>query len=458
MVTQDFTVATHRSSEMRAGVALGDITPDVGVELGGYPYFDRANTGVHDTLFAGALYLHDDAGHDALLLVTDLFWISRRQAETVRRQVSETTGIHADSVIITCSHTHSAPNMIPLFDPLPGPPPYHGPVDEHYVASTVDTLTQLGVTAMRDTFEAEVGFALGNCGHGDGIGGNRRDPENGVTDTDLPVLAIRDSSGTLRAIWTKYALHPTILHGENTLVSADFPAAMRTTVADACPDAIFLYSMGTAGDQSPRYYREGQTFDEVERFGHVLGKAVTRAVESLRWLSEPSIATGCRVVDLPLKKYGTPEEMANLVRVARENEQSVLASGGTYTEAQTANLWSLGADWDLANSLLQADGRIQKRYDLSAPHTVHALVIADIGYAFLPGEVFCDFGLEIKRGSPLAQTHVITLSNGDLPGYCVTRDAIAEGGYEPGNSILAAESGHIMAAAALDLFSELATN
>jgi hypothetical protein len=50
---------------------------------------------------------------------------------------------------------------------------------------------------------------------------------------------------------------------------------------------------------------------------------------------------------------------------------------------------------------------------------------------------------------------VVTLANGQLPGYCVTQDALDEGGYEPGNSILAAASGHVMASAAVDLLTML---
>lgn len=443
---------------MRAGVALGDISPELGVALGGYPYFDRANTGVHDRLFAGALYLVDGKDSDVLLLVTDLFQITRRQVELIQAQLSERTGIAADRVIITCSHTHSAPWMKPMFEPLPGPPPFQANVDEDYVAGVIETLVGLGASAMGDVFDAEVGFARTSCGAASGVGGNRRDPDNGAIDADLPVLVVRDHSGAIRAIWTKYALHPTILHGENTLVSADFPGGMRTTVADAHPDAVFLYSMGTAGDQSPRFFRKGQTFEEVERFGVILGNAVLETLDELRWVNEAQISLSSRVVELPVKGYDVPAVLAERVDEARENEKKLIAAGAPYTEVQTANLWLLGAEWDWSNSLQQDDGRLRKRYELSAPHTVHGLVISDMAFAFLPGEIFCDFGLEIKSGSPYAETHVITLSNGDLPGYCVTQEALDEGGYEPGNSILAAESGNILAGAAIDIFTELNNN
>lgn len=443
---------------MHAGVAIGDISPELGVELGGYPYFDRANTGIHDRLHASALYLSDQHGNDVLLLVTDLFWISRHQADRARHLVGERTGIAAERVIITCSHTHSAPWMKSMFEPFPGQPPFETRVDEDYITGVIETLAALGASAMGDVFEAEVGFALTTCGADSGIGGNRRDPDNGAIDSDLPILAVRDRSGTVRAIWTKYALHPTILHGDNNLVSADFPGGMRTTVSNALPDAVFMYSMGTAGDQSPRYFRKGQTFEEAERFGVTLGDAVVEAVEELRWLDDAEISLASRVVDLPVKDYGVPATLAERVDEAREHEQGLIAAGAPYTEVQTANLWLLGAECDWSNSLQQEDGRLQKRYDSCAPYTVHGLVIGNISYVFLPGEIFCDFGLEIKTRSPFTETHVVTLSNGDLPGYCVTQEALAEGGYEPGNSILGATSGNILADAAIEILTELSNN
>ncbi|NHB85101.1 hypothetical protein G7085_12050 [Tessaracoccus sp. HDW20] len=51
----------------------------------------------------------------------------------------------------------------------------------------------------------------------------------------------------------------------------------------------------------------------------------------------------------------------------------------------------------------------------------------------------------------------MTLTNGHLPGYCVTQAALEEGGYEPGNSILAPASGRAIVDAAVDLLNRLAT-
>jgi hypothetical protein len=71
-----------------------------------------------------------------------------------------------------------------------------------------------------------------------------------------------------------------------------------------------------------------------------------------------------------------------------------------------------------------------------------------------PNELFCDFGLAIKRDSPLKYTLVSELTNGAM-GYVPTRQAFEEGGYEirklAGNSFLAMDAGEKIVAASLEL-------
>lgn len=440
---------------LKAGIAVADITPDLGVELGGYPYFERANTGVHDPLVASALFLADGTGGEVLILATDLFWITRKQADEIRAAIADRGNLSVERIFITCSHTHSAPWMSSIFEAFPGQPDFTTHVDDAYLALVRDQLVDVGLRAMENLFPAAVGHAVVTCGHDSGVGGNRRHPDGGAVDADVPVLTITDADGGLRAIWTKYALHPTVLHGDNALVSADFPGAIREAVAAAFPEAVFLYSMGTAGDQSPRYYRQGQTFDEASRLGGILGRAVIDAVEAAQPIDVPRISSKMTPVDLVTKTYRPIEELEAIVAERRHRLSDLVAVDAPYTERQSANLWLLGAECDYHNAIQESDGRLAARYARTNPIEVGALLIGETAWVFLPGEVFCDFGLSIKCGSPFAQTHVVTLTNGDLPGYCVTAESLIEGGYEPGNSILDAPSGSILVSTALNLLTQL---
>jgi hypothetical protein len=74
-----------------------------------------------------------------------------------------------------------------------------------------------------------------------------------------------------------------------------------------------------------------------------------------------------------------------------------------------------------------------------------------------PCELFCEFGLAIKSGSPVKYTLVSELTNGAM-GYVPTRQAFEEGGYEirklPGNSFLAMDAGGRIVDATLEMLEE----
>jgi neutral ceramidase len=79
----------------------------------------------------------------------------------------------------------------------------------------------------------------------------------------------------------------------------------------------------------------------------------------------------------------------------------------------------------------------------------------DLAVVLLPGEVFVDLGLAMKRASPFTHTLVIELSN-DNPAYIPTEKAFAEGSYETVNSRIAPGGGERLVAEAVRLLKTLA--
>ena len=93
---------------MKAGSGVVDITPPQGLELGGYPHYPRYNTGAHDPLYAGCLYLSN--GETEIAIVTlDLLFFSKVHVQSVRARVQQAAGIPAENIMISTIHTHSGP-------------------------------------------------------------------------------------------------------------------------------------------------------------------------------------------------------------------------------------------------------------------------------------------------------------------------------------------------------------
>lgn len=440
---------------LKAGVSIRDISPKKGVDLGGYPYFYRFNEGIHDPIYGGALYLGDEFDNGILLLISDLFYLIKPLADRLRKKASELTGFPFERIIVTCSHTHSAPWMSSMFEEIDEENAFSPTIDEEYNDYVIDSYAEIAKEALETTFDAKISFIKAQCGKAEGIGGNRRDPENGPSDEDLPILLVKDKNENLKAIFTKYALHPTILHGENKLVSADYPGAMRKAINKVYPEAVFLFALGVSGDQSPRYFRKDQTFAEVDRFGQTLAKAVLDKIPEAQYSEDWKFAFASGEMELIIKEYKTPEEHKKELERLREKEQELIKAKASYVDLQNANLAVLGAECDLDHANKAASGELLDMYNEEAPFIVNAFLLNDIAFVFLPGEIFVQFGLDIKEKSPFKETHVITLANGGLPGYCVTKEALEEGGYEPYNSLIDPASGDILVEKTIEVLEAL---
>ena len=78
----------------------------------------------------------------------------------------------------------------------------------------------------------------------------------------------------------------------------------------------------------------------------------------------------------------------------------------------------------------------------------------EVALVALPGEVFVDLGLAIKRASPFETTLVVELAH-DAPGYVPTRKAFTEGSYETVNSRIEPGGGELLVETAVRLLKEL---
>ena len=91
---------------IRAGAATANITPPLGIEMNGGTAPGYA-THVHDELHARALVLDDGTQRLAFVLV-DTCLLDRPVFDAAKALVLEHTGIPADHVAMSCTHTHSA--------------------------------------------------------------------------------------------------------------------------------------------------------------------------------------------------------------------------------------------------------------------------------------------------------------------------------------------------------------
>jgi len=87
------------------------------------------------------------------------------------------------------------------------------------------------------------------------------------------------------------------------------------------------------------------------------------------------------------------------------------------------------------------------------PWEVEVQVIAlgdQLAWVSLPGEIFVELGLAIKKSSPYAHTLIAELANGSI-GYIPDKSAYAQGNYEVVSARCAEGSGEMLVERALRL-------
>lgn len=433
------------SSALMAGAAVSDLTPQRRVFLYGYPHVARDSTGVHDPLQCAALYVRRGGGQ-ALFLANDLVHVSKELVAGIRRSITAETGVPAEAIMVTATHTHSGPVIVDHVSNAADPVvPKADPAYLQWVVRQVAAAAKAAVNAAQP---AELGLVIARA---QGVGTNRHDPI-GPADPDVPVLVARaaDTHAPIAAM-VVYAMHPTVLHEDSTLISGDFPHFARRYLQEHglganCP---VLYHHGASGNQSPRHVTRANTFAEAQRLGELLGRAIVDALPAMTFGVSVSIAARRRFVDLILREMPARAPAQRTLRAAREMFQRLQREGAPRAVVRTAECDVFGAEEtaELANAGI--DGRLAGAAAECSPAEIQVIEIGRWRFVGWPGEFFVEYALELKRGAP--DTFVITLANGELQGYVVTAEADASGVYEARNALFSHTNGPRIVAATLAL-------
>lgn len=428
---------------LKAAMTRVDITPPLGLELGGYPHYPRYNEGHHDPLYAACMYLSN--GEQEVAMVTlDLLFFSKKHVATVRNRVEALCGISGCNIMISCSHTHSGPwaaGRLDIESLEAGKEQPH-----EYVEQLITNITNIIAQAKAEAFEASFTYGTALCGAESGVGGNRRLP-GGPHDPLVSVMAIKDRENRVRGMLVNYTLHPTFIHEWSNVCTADYPCYLKLQLEEMEPGVIVGFAQGTSGNQSSRYYRQGESFDEAERVGRLLGKAAHKVLEKAVWEDDITIQTATATQEIELRNFGTEEELREKVAVDEANYKYLYEKYGNSTNRdeyylwQNANLKLLGSEDQLGYILMQKKGiRIELLED-ETPAEAQAFRLGGCCVIGFPGEAFVEFGLYLKAMAGFGTVVVNELTNGCLPGYMYTPESLVTGGYETDTSMLSEEFG-----------------
>jgi neutral ceramidase len=433
---------------LKAGFAKVCISPLPGAPLAGFAARHDVSQGIHDDLFARALVITN--ADSALALVSlDVLALPSEFVKRVRTSINAITGIDADSVMVTSTHTHAGPVTITtFFNP-------EETVNAAYMDSLAQAVDEAVMTAWQGRFTARIGVS---AGHVEGIGVNRRSPDQRPVDEEIGIIKVEDDGRHVRAVFVNYACHPTVLGSNNLLISGDFPNFTIERIEESIgPGNFAMFVNGTQGNISMGHSSElsaigiitpGRTFEHAAELGHLLADATLAALSNIPTTDALTLGALNMRVDLPLKDYPSIEETYKTLAETEEQLASLSANGGPLDQlmrAKTNRLYASITNFYAREAMTLPDGQL--------PIELQGLRIGETAFIAIPAEVFVEIGLKLKRLAP-HRTFIVGLANGYI-GYLPTHAAYEDGGYEVVSAKCAAEAEGTLIQKVLELEEQL---
>jgi hypothetical protein len=449
-----------------AGAATANITPVLGAPIAGNMTYAPAAE-VHDELHVRSLVL--DNGRSRLAFaVVDSCMVPRDIIDHAKQLIEEQTGIPPNHVMVSATHTHSAPAATHLFQSMPDP---------KYVEWLPLRIADSVRLAAGRLQPARIGWGTGReerlvfCRRyylkpgtmspnpfdettervkmNPGVGNPNIIRPEGPADPDVGILAVQALDGRPLCLMGNYALHYVGGVGRGH-ISADYFAVWADSFArlaglgrsSAFPPFVGILTNACSGHSISLDARKPQPrygpYEKMQWVADVLAAESYRTWRTLQFHDWVELDASMEELELSVR-------LPSAADVARARQILDSAPRGEQLK-------------ELRQIYARETVILAESYPKSVRTPIQALRIGDLGIATYPGEAFAELGLEVKARSPFKTTMLIELAN-DYRGYIPTVEAHANGGYETWrakSSYLEVQAAPQMIQAALRQLSKLA--
>lgn len=428
--------ATSTHAELKAGAAKRNIVPPFPTQMGGY--YDRQDTftGVSRPVMARALVC-ENGETGVAVVVADLIAVSHALVDGVRARAAEATELSPECILISATHSHSAPAGFTGSGLL-------GPAEDTRLTEfLIGEIAGALIDAHAAMRPATLGFAYGRL---DGVTVNRQQ-NNDVVDPEVGVLKVQEK-GTRNTIATlaNFTGHPVILGSENLLLSCEYPGAACEIVENVV-GGVAIFTQGACGDVTMK--RSGPPFDEVTRIGRVVAGEIISTSEQITPGSDEDLRSYFEPVVVEQRSLPSPLEAEAAIARAEAAHQSAVDLGKPeyIVKDLSREISASKTTATVAKAAVERPDTLKAATQAS----IHILQIGPLVVVGIPGELFVEYGLEMKRrvAQDVRRPMILVGYANDYIGYIITPRADATGGYEKAISRVAPTAGRRLTEAAM---------
>lgn len=418
------------AGELKAGAFAQDVTPEkfpISVNGG---MSDRKATAANDSLHARCLVL-DDGTTKLALVVVDSCMVPRELLDAAKALAEKKTGIPAKNILISATHTHTAPTVAGVFQSDP---------DTEYVKFLTQKIADGIEKAHKNLAPAKIAWGVAeepnqvfNRRWKMKSGVKNLDPFGGATDqvkmnpprmssdlvepagpTDprVTVLSVRTADDKLLALYANYSLHYV---GDLPPLSADYYGVFANSIAaklKAPKEFVGILSNGTSGDVNNINFKAEATKtmpgDRCRLVADAVATAAVKAIENAEYEKSGLLRCATGKIELGVRKP-TADEI--------KRAEAILE------KAKGRELKGLEEVYARETVLLA-------KYPDKVTVPLQVMVINNQAVFAIPCETFTEIGLRVKKDISAFKTScVVSLANGYF-GYLPTPEHHKLGGYE----------------------------
>lgn len=399
----------------QAGAAREVTTPAIGTLLYGYnPH--QVSTAIHDPLSVTALAVSQN-GQTVLLISAEIGDINTELCNELAGKVSAECSVPKQHILISSTHTHSAPNLSGVVG--------WGELDTNYYENIfLPAVLKAAKNALEALAPAEIAFGTT---HSD-VGINRREQyingeiglgqnPHGCYDPTMTVVSIRNAESKKSILnLIHYGCHGTSA-GVNHEITRDWSGIMIDRM-ETETGTLTAFWNGAIGDVGPRL-SNGQTVGNIkhtEELGGVAAFDAMRAYRSKGGYHSGTLEIFTDIIKLPRKKMPTLEEIKRKLDEYNEPEKLINIQRLEYEHYKETYEYLIS-------------GGNEKPEDFSFEQTI--ISFGDVLFVPFPFEPFSEIVMRMRDYSPYPYTLCLSCTNGyNL--YLPSEDQLCRGGYEVG--------------------------